>query len=132
MGWIDQLLGNPKPMFGVAGIARTNSTSFVALGIVALDPTKFFGSPQYFFKASLEVTGGLTAAIQLYDLTAGAVVSGSLVTTTSATPILLASSALTFARSLRLYEVQARISVGTPGVSDQLTCKIAYVDPIYS
>lgn len=131
MGWIDQLLGNPRPNVVVAGVASTNQTSFVGLGVTPFDPSKFFGTPVFTFVAMLEATTGMTAQIQLYDLTAGAVVASSVMTTTNTSTTKLASIALALPNTEHIYEVQIRISAGSPGASDRATCKHARIDVSY-
>jgi hypothetical protein len=115
------------PISLLAGVGSTAQTSFQGIGAVPIDPTRYLGSPTFTFVAMLEATSGMTAAIQLYDLTAGAVVSGSLLTTTSTTTTKLTGS-VTLPSAEHIYEVQIRISAGTPGSSDRATCKCARVD----
>ena len=94
-------------------------SAFGITGRIFLDPSKIRTRPdksrKFYFEAALYCDPGASAEIRLYDTIAGAVVAGSLLTTSSPAPILVVGEItqdLSPVSSSRLYEVQLRRSVG--------------------
>lgn len=77
------------------------------------------------FECVLEATPGETAEVRLYNLTDGGVVSGSLLSTSANTPT-YQSASITISGD-KLYEVQIRITSGSPGSDDGASCTNAKI-----
>ena len=109
----------------VAGVETVGVTGFQAIGgTVALNPSDF-PNGTITWKAVISTTNAADAAeIRLYNLTLGAAVSGSTLSTTSLTPVEVDSS-VTLASGSNLYEAQLRLQ--TTGVPNQATCSQAQV-----
>ena len=111
----------------VAGLQTTAQTTATRIGSVRIDPTKFPSNAQVTFQVALDVTSGMTATCQLYNVTDGGIVSSSALTSTSTTTQVVTSGALTLPSAQKDYEVQLFISSGTPGVNDHVDCTSAKV-----
>lgn len=123
--------GAPKPkldVMGLSGIGTTDSTFFTVIGEFEFDPsilqTAGAGTRTIKFQVILETTSPL-ATIKLYNFTTTAEVTGSTLTTSSTTPVILTSSNITsnLSVSSALYQVQISMASGTP--SDRVTCGMA-------
>jgi hypothetical protein len=116
---------------GVAGKEVSNATGFVGVGAIAFDPNDYVPGvpsfPQHVkFQAVMETATGVTATLQLYNLSVGTGVSGSELYTTYGTPTFVASADLTLPNAHQLYEVQLRVQAGTS--TDQATVKMARLE----
>ena len=123
--------GAPKPkldVMGLSGIGTTNSTFFTVVGEFEFDPSVLQpangGSRIAKFQVILETTAPL-ATIRLYNYTTVAAVTGSTLTTTSTTPVILTTGDIlaNLSAGSALYQVQ--ISMATGLVSDRVTCGMA-------
>jgi hypothetical protein len=127
----------------LTGVQTADSSVFAGLGARELDPSVMFAGNSKItrsveFRVLLEATTGVTAEVRLYNLDTGSAVSGSTLTTSSNSPVLL-TAALTVGTAPDLvdatqnYELQLRISApGSPGVTDRAICKMAEVVFNYS
>lgn len=125
---------------GVTGVKTTNSGSadWEGIGCITFDPSDLFDGNNdltrtILFQAVLEASPGVTAAIRLYNLTTGAVVTSSTLNTSSNTPTtvsgtLIVGSSPNLPNSEQIYEIQLQISSpSSPTVSDQAICKSASI-----
>jgi hypothetical protein len=131
------------PFPGVAGTETTSSATFVYEGAIALDPTTLFAAGgttgitrQFQFRTIVQATPGVTVQVQLYNVTAGAVVSGTTLTSTTAAqtaPQALLATGLSLPGSMQVYVVQLRISSPSiPGTSDLAICLLAQLEVTWS
>lgn len=126
-------------VIGVAGIQETDVTTFLGIGGFRFNPALYYPgglgvTRQIFFEAMLETTDDTTplpAEIKLRNITDGGDVTNSTLSSTSLTPEIQTSSALTIGGDLpdaeKDYEVQLRLddTSGAPGPSDRVACKMA-------
>jgi len=124
------ILSQETRYVGLAGLQTTDEPSFVAVGGTYFDPTLLTPSGNGLtrsikFRAVLETTdAGLPVECQLYNITDGALVGGSLLTSTSLAPAMVTSADLALPATPKLYEVRFRMN-GVAGPSDQVACKLA-------
>lgn len=116
---------------GVAGVEVSNATGFVGVGALVFNPNDYNpgvpSAPQHVkFQAILETATGVTATLQLYNLSVGTGISGSQLYTTYGTPTFVASADLSLPNAHQLYEVQLRVQAGTS--TDQATVKMARLE----
>lgn len=118
--------------YGVAGVQNTSNTIFTAVGAFEFDPTNLYSGPniqiEFWFEAVIESsTSSVTTSVQLYNVTAGAYVTNTLLTTTSTHVTFLSSVPLTVPGNLpnvsQLYEIHISRTGGTG--SDVAICKMA-------
>jgi hypothetical protein len=123
--------GAPKPKLDVmalAGVATTNSSFFTVVGEFEFDPSVLQaangGSRTMKLQVILETTAP-TATVRLYNFTTAAAVTGSTLTTTSTTPVILTSGDLfvNLSVSSALYQVQISMAAGLG--TDRVTCSMA-------
>lgn len=123
--------GAPKPkldVMGLAGIGTTNSSFFTVVGEFEFDPSVLQpangGSRTMKLQVILETTAPLATA-RLYNFTAAAAVTGSTLTTSSTSPVILTSGDITanLSGSSALYQVQISMAAGLG--SDRVTCSMA-------
>lgn len=121
----------PQNIYGVSGLQITSESTFQGHGAFRFDPTQFPGG-SIVFQAMLETTNvTFPAEIRLWDLTNGAAIAATVLSSTSITPELQQSAVLTAGGDLPDqaidYEVQLRLddSGGSPGVSDRVAFKFA-------
>lgn len=109
----------------VAATEDTNLTGFSTIGSTAINPSDYPNTTLTTWQAILETTLSADAAeIRLFNVTTSLVVTGSVLSTTSLTPVLV-SSTITLASGLNIYEAQLRLQ--TTGDPDRATCKQAQV-----
>lgn len=118
--------------YGVAGVQNTTNTIFTSIGAFQFDPSVFYSGSNIqrdiWFETVIESsTSPVTTTVQLYDVTAGAYITNSLLSTTNTTSTYLASTVLTIPGDLpnisQLYEVHIKRTGGTG--SDVAICKMA-------
>lgn len=120
----------------ITGIQLANSNSFAGIGTRELNPSSIFDgnskiSLNIQFRVLLEATPGVTAEVRLFNLSAGSVVSGTTLSSSSTTPelktaTLTVGSAPNLVNSTQNYELQLRISSpSSPTNSDRAVCKMA-------
>jgi hypothetical protein len=137
IGLFDTLLGSVQAganygkyldVLPFPGITTTNSTTFVTAGTFEFDPTIITaanGTRTIVLRAIAHTTSP-QVTIQLYNLTAAAVVTGSTLTTTSTTPTLLTTTGdLTsnLTNGPAIYQVQIEMASGLS--TDQITLDMA-------
>lgn len=125
-----------SPYSGSSGFESIGDATFTGIGIVLFDPSAIFNTNgkvtrAITFQVILESTPSVTSEIQLYNITAGQVVSGSLLSTSNNSPTILSGSLVIGAspnlpNSQQIYEVQLRISnPSVPTATDRAICKLA-------
>lgn len=116
----------------VAGVQSNNTTTFQRAGNRQIDPTLYPTNAQAVFSAIVTTTSvSVPVVIQLYDLTAGGVVTSSPVfpiQSTSQTPTLLQTT-LTLPAASHLYEVQFKM--GAVSATDNVSVSYAAVTLIW-
>ncbi|HVI42662.1 MAG TPA: hypothetical protein VM577_18580 [Anaerovoracaceae bacterium] len=128
---------------GTTGVQSVGVSTFTGIGVSSFDPSAIFSTNGKVtrtikYVVVLEGSTGVTAEIQLYNLSAGAIVTGSLLSTSNNSPTLLSGTLTVGAspnvpNSAQLYEVQLRISSpSSPAVSDRAICKMAYIQVTWS
>jgi len=128
---------------GIAGAEITDSVTWEGHGGFKFDPRIYYPgglglTREVRFQAMLETTDGTTplpAKARLYDLTNGAAVTSSEITSSSETPEIVSSGVLSIGTGGGVdlqddeidYEVQIILddSSGSPGPTDVITCKRA-------
>jgi hypothetical protein len=118
-------------MPGVAGKQVSNSTGYVGIGGFQFNPSNYYpgvaSQPQHVkFQAIMETATGVTASLQLYNLSVGTGISGSQLYTTNPVPTFAASADLSLPVSDTIYEVQLKIQAGTS--TDQAVVKMARLE----
>lgn len=119
----------------ISGSQETNSSGFTAIGTAIFDPSILWSGNTKVtrgikFQAVLEATSGVTAEIQLYNISAGAAVTSSALSTSANIPTIVEGTLTIGAspnipNSQQIYEVQLRISApGSPAPSDRAICKL--------
>lgn len=113
-----------EPVSIAQGVEDTDLTGFSAVGATVVDPADFPNSGgTATWQAIIETTDMADAAeIQLFNLTTASIVAGSVLSTTSLTPVLV-TAAVTLAAGANLYEAQLRLV--TTGAPNRATCKQA-------
>jgi hypothetical protein len=121
-------ISKTKMFIAVSGVQTNNTQAFQRAGNVQIDPTKFPANAQAVFNAVVLTTSvSVAAVIQLYDVTAGSVVTASPtfpIQSTAQTPTLI-STTLTLPSASHLYEVQFKMGAAGSG-SDIVT--VSYAD----
>ncbi len=105
-----------REFLAVVGTQATGLNVFSRVGTVMATPSEHM-TGEFKFQAILETTVGQTTECQLYNVTDGAAVSGSLLTTSSTTPD-FQEAVVTLPSGQKLYEVQVRLG-SVPGGSDR-------------
>lgn len=121
---------------GITGSQQINITTATTIGSLMFDPSALFlGNTKITrtikFRTIVQCTPGVTLEIRLYNITDGAVVTNSILTTNSSSPIELTATLTTpsdLPNSLKMYYVQLRItSPATPGTTDRAICQSANI-----
>jgi hypothetical protein len=131
------------PFGSSTGVQSSGIATFTGIGTIVFDPSSIFSTNgkitrSISFQAVLEVSASVTGEIQLYNISTGAVVTGSLLSSSTASPTLLTGTLTIGAspnlpNSQQIYEVQIRISSpGSPSVSDRVVCKNAQIIVVWS
>jgi hypothetical protein len=109
----------------VAGVENVDVTGFTSIGSTIPFAPESNPNGSFTWSVVLETSNAADAAeIRLYNVTLGAVVAGSVLSTTSITPVNL-SAVITPATGLNLYSAQMRLqTTGSPNVA---TCRQAQV-----
>lgn len=125
----------------VSGVAYANLNTFTPIGSINFDPSSFFEGNSKItrtivFRALLSNSIGVTGEIKLYNLTLGADVTGSLLSSDDVSPIEYTAT-LTVGGNIpdsdNLYEVQFRISDPTPPLfGDYALCNFAAITVSYT
>ena len=113
-----------KEFQAVTGIQSASVNVYTRVGTVLIDPSKYPTS-KVTFQAVLEATAGQTAVCQLYNVTDGSAVSGSVLTGTSTTPTVYEAT-ITIPNSSKLYEVQLKLGAVNGG-TDRASCTNAKI-----
>jgi len=136
-----------EEVVGLAGFEETQNVGWEDHGALVFDPGTYFPGGSGItrtikFRAVLWTTDAVTplpARCRLYNITDGAAVSGSEVSSTSLDPEPQESAALTpglggFATGEADYTVQIKLddTAGSPGVSDRIVCLKAALRVIWS
>lgn len=109
----------------VAATESTDQTGFVTIGSTIITPADYPNTSSVVWEAILETTSGADAAeIRLFNVTTATQVAGSVLSTTSLTPVLVTSS-ISLAAGANLYEAQIRLM--TTGFPNRATCKQAQI-----
>ena len=133
-------LGSSQDLCAVAGTQSTDSTTTVSVGSILFDPSLFpltqgSTSRQIKFSVLAFATTGMTAEVTLYNVTDAVAVTAANLTTTSTTITGLLTAALVVPTDLpnssKLYDIQLRISAGTPGPGDAAVVRWAGLKVIY-
>ena len=101
----------------VAGSRSTNAAVFERLGSCVFNPDGYTDNTTFTLVVACEVDNSQTYEIQLYDVTAGAYVAGTI--TDSNTSNEAKELTLDLATGQRVYELHARLTTGSGG-SDYL------------
>jgi hypothetical protein len=109
--WLKEALKNSQTFEILSGLQKTDSTSFVGVGAVRLNESNFPSYTVATFQAVFEVASGYTAEVRLYNLTDDTTVSGSVLSTTSTSSVVLEGT-LTLPSGQKDYEVQLRVTAG--------------------
>jgi len=109
---------------GSQSVIGTGSNTFTAIGGFYLTTGDYPSYTTYTFEVIVEATTGMTAEVRLYNITDAAVVSSSTLST-SANVATYVSGNITPTSGSKVYEVQLRITAGSPTSSDGATCKSA-------
>lgn len=114
-------LYSPRPIPILSGKQSTASQTFFGFGSVRFDPSIYTGTVTIKFQVIGEATSGQTAEFRLYNVTDGAAVSGSTLSTSSTTATVLEATLTGLPSSPKIYEFQFRLS-STPSTNDRGTC----------
>lgn len=115
----------------VNGTQQINVTTFTVIGAIIFDPSIVTQTGISSVKLDMVAwaTSGVTAEIRLYNITDGAPVAGTTLTTSTNSPTELSVTLLVgtaIPNSSKIYEVQLRISIpSSPGVNDRALCTFA-------
>ena len=123
---------------GTTGIHTNDTTTFSGIGAIIFNPASIFAGNTKItrtlkFQTIIEATTGVTTEIRLYNISTGAAVTGTTLTTTAVIPTLVESTLTIGAspnlpNSQQIYEIQLRISLpASPGVTDLAICKLAQI-----
>jgi len=121
-------LGHSEETSLVAGLRETNAVVQTGQSQVSFDPSTLATASGGLtrtirLQATVWATFGMTAEIELYNLTDAGAVATTLLTTASTVPVLLESPDLavpaTLPNAARIYELRLRISAGVPGPADR-------------
>lgn len=135
---VTPLVPQVVPFTGSTGSQSVGTSSFQSIGTIAFNPSAIFAGNDRLtrtitFQAIVEATPSVTLEIRLYNLNAGAVVTGSLLSSSSNSPVVVSGTltvgaATNLLNSEQIYEVQLRISApGSPAASDRAICKSAQI-----
>jgi hypothetical protein len=124
--WVKAAAKNAQAFTVVGGSQTWNLDTFRRIGTLSIDPSSYPGYVTAKFQAIIEATGTKTAAIQLYNLTDGGVVAGSLLTATSNDPTLVEAT-VTLPSAAKTYEVQLRMTTVDLVNVDSVTCTSARI-----
>jgi hypothetical protein len=107
-------------MVGFANTVNTDSGTFIDAATFELDLTDLLAGTKIVVLRVVAETTGPLMTIQLYNVTAGGVVAGSTITTSSTTPVSLNTSDLfsNLTSGQAIYKVQIKMDAGT--VSDRV------------
>ena len=105
---------------GVAGLQATSLSTATRVGTIVMDPSLYASGPTITFTAVLEATAGKTAQCQLYNLTDGALVIGSALTSSSQVPD-TRTVTVTLPNALKTYEIQLLMTTLNSG-TDRVAC----------
>jgi hypothetical protein len=134
-------------VIGIAGQQDTDQTGWQDKGGLRYDPAAYFPGGSgitreikfYAMLWTTDDTTPLAAEARLYNLTDGAEVSGSELSSDSLTPDMQVSGALTpglgnFKSTVADYAVQLKLddTFGSPGVSDRIFCVQAFIRTSWS
>ena len=129
------LFSQEERYVAIAGEETTEFTTFQDRGGVFFDPTKLFGggasvAQEIRFRTILQTTDDTTplpAEARLWNLTDGAPVAGSVLSSSSLNAEPQVSGLLTLPLTPKVYKVQLRLddTSGSPGISDQVACLLA-------
>ena len=111
---------------GISSNIGTGSNSFSRIGSIKIDTTQYRSSPTIVFEGIIEATSGQTAELRLYNVTDGAIVSGSTLSTTS-TSSDYKSVSVSLASGTKIYEAQIRITNVSPSSGDGVICSNAKI-----
>ena len=120
--------------YGVAGVQEVDSNVSTGVGCIILDPSILPGDAggitrTIVFETVISATVGMTAEVRLWNITDGALVTGTTMTTALNNPTEATSATLVVPTQLpngkRIYEVQLRISAGTPVPGNRAICSMA-------
>jgi hypothetical protein len=107
----------------VASVESTDLTGFDAIGSTIINPSDLVNISQVTWEAIIETNNVADAAeVRLYNVTLGAAVAGSTLSTSNLTPTLVTAT-VTLAAGANLYEAQLRLM--TTGTPNRATCKQA-------
>lgn len=128
-GWRMAANGS-KIVPGVSGYQDTQADSWEEIGGLIFNPLEFIGSTTFEFEALIQTTIIAKAAnIRLYNITDGAVVADSVLSSTSLVPDLV-SVVLTAPDDLpngeKIYAVQVKMSIAG-GPNERCICKAAHI-----
>lgn len=132
--WLLRLLGNPQPVYGVAGTSSNVSTALQRIGTIAFDPRVFISTsrgPAFVFSAVLETANDKPAELSLYDPITEMTVPDATLITTSTAAVLVKSKPLALPNELRLYRIYLRVGSDEPGAGSRATCTSARIDVVY-
>lgn len=113
---------SPRPIPIVAGIQSTISQTFTRMGVIRFDPSIYTRTVTIKFQVIAEATPGQTVEFRLYNTTDGGAVSGSTLSTSSQTPVVLEATLSGLTASAKIYEAQFRLSSTPSASSDRGTC----------
>lgn len=127
--------GDTLSVYPFPGQTNTNSTTFVTAGTFEFDPTVLtapHGSRTIALRVVVETTMPMMT-VQLFNLTAASVVSGSTITTSSTVPILLTTGDLSanLTNGPAIYQVQIEMASGGGG-GDRVTLDMATLKVTWS
>jgi hypothetical protein len=113
-------LQNPTVLRLATSETQDATSGVKAVGQVALDASAFTPGTTFWFIATLSVSNvALTGRVSLYNLTDGEIVTNSILTTSSTTPVKVSGAALVvgvapgnFKPSEKLYEVRIQVLGG--------------------
>lgn len=109
--WLKLALKSVQALILVSGRQARDTTVFSGVGAIRIDTSNFPPSLTTTFEVVLEASPGFTAEVRLYNLTDGATVPGSTLSTTSTSPVVLTGT-LTMPSGQKDYEVQLRVTTG--------------------
>ncbi len=126
----------PYPLLSAVGVAESNA--FTDLGSFSFDPSDLFDgnadlTRAIIFQAILYCAPGCRAEVRLYNLTAGAAITNTTLTSTSESPAVVSGtitvgSSPNMPNSTQTYLVQLRIdSPASPTDEDRVFCSSAQI-----
>jgi hypothetical protein len=124
--WVKDAAKNSQTFPIVSGSQTWNLNTFLRIGTLSLDPTKYPGFTTAKFQAIIEATGTKTAEIQLYNSTDGGIVAGSVLSAPATAPTLVEAT-VTLPSALKTYEVHLRMTTVDAPNLDSGTCTSARI-----